>query len=401
LAGAAGAGLGAYIAKQLYPNTPVGQLTESEKQTISALSTLAGGLAGGLSAGGLNNAIAAAGAAKNAVENNNLTSIEYASLDVMLLKYNSSCVGVSSQNCTRLKAEIEALFKKAQSVLKDEPISLDSDATRASKLDHKPGDIVMCHTSYTSFCVVTDQSVKTADGDEWYLKPATVEQALEGRANQEKMTSDTIASLKQIAVDSFNEGCGGSLGIGIVCQLSMGFGATNPITETKATTGERIGWFAQALLNIVGLKAAIGSTGAKGAVIPKGISSADDFSRFSTDTRDGLARAGYGNVEPILQGSAVTGKSFKTGQEFDVGRVSDFDIALASPELLQRAQSLGIGLRSGGSRTGPLSARDLQTLGLKDLSSKLSAQSGREVNFMIYESAATAASLAPSVVLPK
>ena len=81
-----------------------------------------------------------------------------------------------------------------------------------------------------------------------------------------------------------------------------------------------------------------------------------------------MARAGYGNVEPILQGSAVTGKSFKTGQEFDVGRVSDFDIALASPELLQRAQSLGIGLRSGGSRTGPLSARDLQTLGLKDLS---------------------------------
>ncbi|MCD7081648.1 hypothetical protein LRQ11_23715 [Pseudomonas sp. MAFF 311095] len=114
-----------------------------------------------------------------------------------------------------------------------------------------------------------------------------------------------------------------------------------------------------------------------------------------------MARAGYGNVEPILQGSAVTGKSFKTGQEFDVGRVSDFDIALASPELLQRAQSLGIGLRSGGSRTGPLSARDLQTLGLKDLSSKLSAQSGREVNFMIYESAATAASRAPSVVLPK
>lgn len=42
--------------------------------------------------------------------------------------------------------------------------------------------------------------------------------------------------------------------------------------------------------------------------------------RFGTDTRDGLARAGYENVEPILQGSAVTGKSFKTGEAFDVGR---------------------------------------------------------------------------------
>ncbi len=114
--------------------------------------------------------------------------------------------------------------------------------------------------------------------------------------------------------------------------------------------------------------------GAKGAVIPKGFSSADDFVRFGTDTRDDLARAGYENVEPILQGSAVTGKSFKAGEAFDVGRVSDFDVALASPELLQRAQSLGIGLRSGGTRTGPLSARDLQALGLKDLSSKMSAQ---------------------------
>ncbi len=136
-------------------------------------------------------------------------------------------------------------------------------------------------------------------------------------------------------------------------------------------------------------------------VIPRGFSNLDDFVGFGTDTRDGLARAGYGNVEPILQGSAVTGKSYETGQEFDIGRVSDFDIALASPELLKRAQSLGIGLRSGGTRTGPLSERDLQALGLKDLSSKLSGQTGREVNFMIYDSAATAASRAPSMVLPK
>ncbi|MFK1156068.1 hypothetical protein ACIUX3_19875, partial [Pseudomonas aeruginosa] len=51
--------------------------------------------------------------------------------------------------------------------------------------------------------------------------------------------------------------------------------------------------------------------------------------------------------------------------------------------------------------TGPLSGRDLQALGLKDLARKLSAQAGREVNFMIYDSAATAASRAPSLVLPK
>jgi filamentous hemagglutinin len=138
-----------------------------------------------------------------------------------------------------------------------------------------------------------------------------------------------------------------------------------------------------------------------GAAIPKGFANADDFARFGSDTRNSLAKAGYGNVEPILQGSAVTGKSFKTGQAFDVGRVSDFDIALADPELLRRAQELGVGLRSGGTRTGPLSARDLQVLGLKELAGKLSEQAGREVNFMIYDSAITAASRAPSMVLPR
>lgn len=43
----------------------------------------------------------------------------------------------------------------------------------------------------------------------------------------------------------------------------------------------------------------------------------------------------------------------------------------------------------------------VQALGLKDLSTKLSAQAGHEVNFMIYDSAAIAASRAPSAVLPK
>ncbi|MFL8014166.1 hypothetical protein [Xanthomonas vasicola] len=111
--------------------------------------------------------------------------------------------------------------------------------------------------------------------------------------------------------------------------------------------------------------------------------------------------SGYGNAEPILQGSAVTGKSFSTGKDFDDGRVSDFDIALASPELLQRAQDLGIGLRGAGTRTGPLSGRDLKALGLKDLAAKLSQQSGREVNFMIYSSPTNAKNRAPSIELPR
>lgn len=134
--------------------------------------------------------------------------------------------------------------------------------------------------------------------------------------------------------------------------------------------------------------------------MPHGFANVDEFAQFGSNMRTGLGRAGYENAEPLLQGSAVTGKSFKTGQPFDVGRVSDFDVALADPALLARAQELGIGLRSGGTRTGPLSARDLRALGLRDLASQMGQQAGREVNFMIYNNPATAAQRAPSVVLP-
>uniref|UniRef100_A0A0N5A100 DUF637 domain-containing protein n=1 Tax=Parastrongyloides trichosuri TaxID=131310 RepID=A0A0N5A100_PARTI len=139
---------------------------------------------------------------------------------------------------------------------------------------------------------------------------------------------------------------------------------------------------------------------AKGTV-PSGFANTKEFSSFGGSVRDGLSKAGYGNVEPILQGSAVTGKSYRTGQAFDVGRTSDFDIALASPELLRKAESLGIGLRSGGARTGPLSMRDLKALGLNDLASQLTKQAGRDVNFMIYGSTSSATSRAPSLILPK
>ncbi|QXI31497.1 hemagglutinin repeat-containing protein [Pseudomonas vanderleydeniana] len=259
----AGAGIGEYIAKQLYPNKSVDQLTESEKQTVSALSTLAGGLAGGLAAGGLQNAIAAAGAAKNAVENNHLSFIEGVDLDKKQSEYNANCVGVSSEECSRLAADIQDLRKKAESELKHEVVSEDSDMTRASSVDHYPGEIIMCKNSPNGFCVVTNQSVKTAQGDEWRLEYASQEQALVGVANEAKTVSDLTLDLKRVAAESFAEGCGGMGAIGIACQLSMAAGVTNPVTEKEATTGERIGWFAQALLNIVGLKAAVGNVVAK------------------------------------------------------------------------------------------------------------------------------------------
>jgi filamentous hemagglutinin len=73
LAGAAGAVTGEYLARQLYPDTPRDRLSEEQKQTLSALSTLAAGLAGGLAGDSTADAIAGGQAGKNAAENNSLS----------------------------------------------------------------------------------------------------------------------------------------------------------------------------------------------------------------------------------------------------------------------------------------------------------------------------------------
>ena len=136
-------------------------------------------------------------------------------------------------------------------------------------------------------------------------------------------------------------------------------------------------------------------------VIPSGFANIEEFTSFGESLRSNLNLAGYTDVVPILQGSAVTGKSFKAGELFDVGRTSDFDVALASPELLKRAEKLGIGLRSEGVRTGPLSVDDLKALGLTDMAKKMGQQAGRDVNFMIYDSPENAFRRAPSLALPR
>ncbi|WP_210514777.1 hemagglutinin repeat-containing protein [Pantoea ananatis] len=74
LSGASGAALGEFIAQEMYPGIARTDLSEEQKQTISALGTLAAGLAGGLANGSASGAIAGAQAGKNAVENNALSS---------------------------------------------------------------------------------------------------------------------------------------------------------------------------------------------------------------------------------------------------------------------------------------------------------------------------------------
>ena len=138
-----------------------------------------------------------------------------------------------------------------------------------------------------------------------------------------------------------------------------------------------------------------------GRTAPPGFYDAAELRRFSAYLRGGLQEAGYSDVQPILQGSAITGRNSRTGIPFDVNRVSDFDVALASPSLMERARALGIGMRQGGARTGPLSPSQLERLNLAPLARHLSNQYGREVNFMLYNSSEPAIHRAPSLILKR
>ena len=135
-------------------------------------------------------------------------------------------------------------------------------------------------------------------------------------------------------------------------------------------------------------------------VIPLGFKNADEFAHFGARLKEGLKNAGFEDVQAIFQGSSVTGEKFTTGKPFDAGRVSDFDIALASPNLFQRARELGIELHSRRTRTGPLKdVKHLTELGLYDLQRELSELAGRPVGFMIYESAEDAINRSPSILV--
>jgi hypothetical protein len=135
-------------------------------------------------------------------------------------------------------------------------------------------------------------------------------------------------------------------------------------------------------------------------LIPFGMRDPAQYFAFGSSLRDGLTSAGYGDVEAYIRGSAVTGYSFETGLPFDDGRVSDYDLALVSPTLMQRATDLGIELRSGGTRTGPLTEDQLRQLGLFELTGQLSREAGRDVGFMIYESPAAVIRRGPAIMIP-
>jgi hypothetical protein len=140
----------------------------------------------------------------------------------------------------------------------------------------------------------------------------------------------------------------------------------------------------------------------KGTGVPFGFQSVEQFEKFqataSAELKKLLKRADP-NAEAFLQGSAVTGVSYKRHLPFDVE--SDFDVAVSSRYLVKQAEKLGYEVKLSPRRVGPLDPDQIAELGLGRFQERLGtviteeakaagATAGappRKINIMLFDTA--------------
>ena len=167
--------------------------------------------------------------------------------------------------------------------------------------------------------------------------------------------------------------------------------------DTKRQIAIELDWHRQAEERLKQLDAGSPLTP---SFVPLGFRTPEQFVTFGRTLQGGLETAGHGLVQPFLRGSSLTGRNFLEGHPFDSKKLSDLDLAVASPELLRKARRLGIPLDEG-TRTKPLTGWQLKELGLSGLADTLERQAGRPVTFMIYQSAdAVAQRTGPYLPIP-
>jgi len=122
--------------------------------------------------------------------------------------------------------------------------------------------------------------------------------------------------------------------------------------------------------------------------IPLGFESKDDYLIFKELLVSGFKQAGYSDVCAIMQGSSVIGTKFDTGEPFD--EKSDYDVAIASLSLFNKAKNLRLKIR--GSNNQPRILIDNNNfyiaikLEIEKVMAQLSDLCKRPVNFMLYRS---------------
>lgn len=134
--------------------------------------------------------------------------------------------------------------------------------------------------------------------------------------------------------------------------------------------------------------------GPHGEPVPHGFKDFDEFRAFAGRLQEALPSG----TQPLMQGSAVTGRSYRTGQPFDQNRRSDFDVALAGAALFNQARALGLKVKDS-TRIGPLTDEYLDALGLLDVRDQLQQEVQRPVNFMLFDGL-EAALKRPSIWMP-
>ncbi|MBF7145005.1 deaminase domain-containing protein, partial [Pseudomonas sp. LY10J] len=241
--GATGAAVGELIAASIYPNTNHQDLTESERQIVSMLSTLAAGLAGGLASGDAAGGVAGAQAGQNAVENNNLSQTERIEFNQKKAEYAKGCAGAAaaSPGCQTLKKELAALEDKGRSILQQEYLAVGSDMGTDTVTKNEPGSVVPCVGSSNGYCVISNTKVQTREGMEWALSPASDVQAQAQLAQNQQDSIQLDQRVREKGQEWFEGGCGGVGPGSTLCQAYFAAGGQNPFTGQVASTSERIG----------------------------------------------------------------------------------------------------------------------------------------------------------------
>ncbi|MCW1877825.1 hemagglutinin repeat-containing protein [Erwinia sp. INIA-01] len=217
-AGAAGAVSGELMAKlvmnQLYPGKRVSDLTETEKQTVSVLGTLAAGLAGGITGGSAADGMAGAQAGKNSTENNALSDIienkasgmsqeeKYQKAQDALVKATEefkaqNCAGLSTEACgSKMEAHRDELLKGfADAGLDFVPVvgTIKTLAEAQSALDYLVTAATLIPGGYVASAVLKNA--------EKALKKGDIDEASRLINN----ASDEIQSVKALDVSSYKE----------------------------------------------------------------------------------------------------------------------------------------------------------------------------------------------------
>jgi RHS repeat-associated protein len=112
------------------------------------------------------------------------------------------------------------------------------------------------------------------------------------------------------------------------------------------------------------------------------------FRRFVERFDEEFKAAGFNDVDAFMQGSTASGFKYNNGNPIQLDskrgiKPSDYDVAIVSPKILQKADELGMNVLNG-----PLTPTQIERLGLSDAQEALSKASKGElpVNFKIYKS---------------